>query len=158
MATTKKKVTATPAKPAKAAKGTPSFDALVAMLGKPTDAPDVAAMIAAVGAKLDSDFIISKDHAFDFALDRKAGEKKKVLSALFLHGPRVKPPRGPFAGLPSPFTFSTRGELRALTTPDAAWTMDEGDVPPTHEESERDTWHRDGYDISAEYRDDKNDE
>lgn len=154
----KAKAKAASAKPTSAAptkaKGAMSFDALLAMLGKRHDDPDVVSMIAALGAKKDSDYIVAKDHGVDFALDHKTGEKKKVLSAIFLHPPRVKPTRPGFDGLPAPFTFSSRAEIRALAAPDAAWTMDDGDVPPTHPESERDTWHRDGYDISAEYRSD----
>jgi hypothetical protein len=135
-------------------KRAPSFDDLTALLGKSVDDPAVVEMIAALAAKADKDYIIAKDHGVEYSLDRTSGAKKKVLRALFLHGPRLKPPRPPYEGLPKPFAFSDRAAMRKAKPPDEAWTMDEGDVPPTHENSERDTWHMNGCDISADYRGD----
>ena len=41
-----------------------SFSSLVALLGKPKDDPAVQALVAATGAKVDSDYVIAKKHGF----------------------------------------------------------------------------------------------
>jgi hypothetical protein len=149
VATAKKK--AAPAKPA-AKKSSLAFDDLVSLLGKRVDDPDVVAMIDACAAKADKDYIVAKDHGFEYSLDHKSGEKKKVLASMFLHGPGGKKPRPAYEGLPKPFAFTNRDAMRKAKTPDEGWSMDDGDLPPDDDRSERDTWHMDGYDIAADYR------
>ncbi len=131
-----------------------SFNDLVDLLGRPIDAPAVLAMIEALDAQKSSDYIIAKAFGVEYALESQVGSKKKVLVGMFLHGPRDKPKRPPYAGLPAPFAFSTREQLRDAKQPDEAWTLDEGKVPLTHPASERDSWNMDGYTISAKYRGD----
>lgn len=131
-----------------------SFDALLAALGKPVDDAAAKALLEGAGkVKVSSDFVVAKEAGFDIALDRRDGVKKKVLSTAFLFAPGADGHAG-FAGLPAPFSFSDRATLRAAKMPDEAFTLDDGDVPLTHPESERDTWIFAGYELSAEYKGD----
>lgn len=129
-----------------------TYSQLVALLGKQTDDPAVAKLLAKTAHTIKSDFIIGKDAGFDFSLDRPEGAKKKVLSALFLHaaGPKQKPYSG---HLPKGAMFGTRDQvLAALGAPHTTWKIGKGKVPVTTRDVDHDTWIVDGHDLSANYR------
>ncbi|HEY3802214.1 MAG TPA: hypothetical protein VGL61_06380 [Kofleriaceae bacterium] len=128
------------------------FDALCALLGKQPDDPAVTAVLANAGKVTKKpDFIVAKDAGFDFSLARPRGANKKVLSTLFLFGEGREKHRA-YAGLPAPWQFLPRDELRAKTPPPiASWKLGAGKVPPGAPGASHDRWLVNGVELAAMY-------
>ncbi|HEY1815524.1 MAG TPA: hypothetical protein VGG74_24415 [Kofleriaceae bacterium] len=128
------------------------FDALCALLGKQPDDPAVIAVLANAGKVTKRpDFILAKEAGFDFSLARPRGAKKNVLSTLFLFGEGREKHRA-YAGLPAPWQFLPRDELRTKTPPPiASWKIGTGKVPPGTPDASHDRWLVNGVELAAMY-------
>lgn len=122
---------------------------LLPLLGKEVKDPAVQAIIARAGkVKVTSDHVVAKEADFEFALSLPEGKKKKVLSTLFV-GASCDLPKGFERGI-------TRAALLAkLPAPKLSWVIGKGKVPVDTPEIDHDTWDIDGFEVTADYRDDK---
>jgi hypothetical protein len=122
---------------------------LLGLLGKEVKDPAVQEVLARAGkVKVTSDHVVAKEADFEFALSLPEGKKKKVLSTLFV-GKSSEQPKGFELGI-------TREALLAkLPPPKISWKIGPGAVPVDTADVDHDTWDVDGYEVSADYRDDK---
>ncbi len=122
---------------------------LKSLLGRPVKDEAVQEVLARAGkVRVTSDHVVAKQADFEFALHLPEGQKKKVLSTLFV-GKSSEQPAGFELGM-------TRAKLLASRPPPkVTWTLEHGESPVDSPDVRFDTWDIDGFEVSANYRDDK---
>ena len=122
---------------------------LLGLLGKQVKDPTVQEVLARAGkVKITPDHVVGKAADFEFALSLPEGKKTKVLSTLFV-GESSELPKGFERGI------ARAALLKKLPPPKMSWVIGKGAVPIDTPEIDHDTWDIDGFEVSADYSDDK---
>ncbi len=149
-----------PSSSAPATKGEVVWTDLRPLLGKPTDDPEVLAVLARAGLKWGrpdggDSYAAAKKSPFEVLARRAdAGTRGSPLlvHTIFLYGTRADSPRTPFSTPPYGLRFASRAELlSAMPPPARTWCIGKGEVPVDAPKVSHDRWELDGVRASAQY-------